>query len=78
MGITGADAHRQLPQALLALTDLSLANQWLLQDPVLAEELQQKMLWIAERHLTDFYQIWQKNRGIASRDLGSFVFRGSS
>ena len=33
-----------LPQALLALTDLSLATQWLLQDPVRAEELEQKML----------------------------------
>ncbi len=33
-----------LPQALLALTDLSLATQWLLQDPVRAEELQQKLL----------------------------------
>ena len=33
-----------LPKALLALTDLSLATQWLLQDPVRAEELEQKML----------------------------------
>ena len=33
-----------LPQALLALTDLSLSTQWLLQDPVRAEELQQKLL----------------------------------
>ena len=31
-----------LPQALLAFTDLSLATQWLLQDPVRAEDLQQK------------------------------------
>ena len=32
-----------LPQALLAFTDLSLATQWLLQDPVRAEDLQQKI-----------------------------------
>jgi hypothetical protein len=31
-----------LPQALLAFSDLSLATQWLLQDPVRAEDLQQK------------------------------------